>query len=83
MRVDKLDNIGMAIDFRRVKTALDEILSELDHKNLNELLYFNERNATTEYIAMYVFNEMKKKINMIKAVTVWEGRNNTVTYYED
>ena len=82
LKVDKLDNIGMAIDFRRVKTALDEILSELDHKNLNELLYFKEHNATTEYIAMYVFNEMKKKLNMIKAVTVWEGRNNTVTYYE-
>lgn len=82
LRVQKLDNIGIAIDFRRMKTALDEILSELDHKNLNELTYFKERNATAEYVAMYVFNEMKKKINMMKAVTVWEGRNNSVTYFE-
>lgn len=83
LKVDKLDNIGMAIDFRHVKTALNEILSELDHKNLNGLPFFKEHNATTEYIAMYVFNQMKKKINMIKAATVWEGRNNAVTYYED
>jgi 6-pyruvoyltetrahydropterin/6-carboxytetrahydropterin synthase len=83
LRAQKLDNIGIAIDFRRVKTALDEILSELDHKNLNELTYFKERNTTAEYVAIYVFDEMKKKINMMKSVTVWEGRNNSVTYYED
>lgn len=82
MRVSKLDNIGMAIDFRRIRTALDEILSELDHKNLSDLTFFKERNATAEFVAMYIFNEMKKKINLIRAVTVWEGRNNSVTYFE-
>ena len=83
LRTQKLNNIGIAIDFRRVKTALDEILSELDHKTFNELTYFIERNSSSEYVSMFVFDEMKKKINMMKAVTVWEGRNNSVTYYED
>lgn len=82
MRVDKLDNIGMGIDFKRIKNALNEILDGLDHKDLNELPYFKERNATAEFVAMFIFNEMKKKINMVKAVTVWEGHNNSVTYFE-
>ena len=77
-----LDNIGLAIDFRHLKTALEQILAELDHKNLNDLTYFKEHNATAEYVAMYIFNEMKKEINIVKAVTVWEGHNTSVTYYE-
>jgi 6-pyruvoyltetrahydropterin/6-carboxytetrahydropterin synthase len=77
-----LNNIGLAIDFRHLKTALEQILAELDHKNLNNLAYFKEHNATAEYVAMYIFNEMKKEINIVKAVTVWEGHNTSVTYYE-
>ena len=79
---EKLDDIGMAIDFRQLKTTLEKILAELDHKSLNDLAYFKEHNATAEYVAMYIFIEMKKKINIVKAVTVWEGYNNSVTYYE-
>ncbi len=82
LMTEKLDNIGMAIDFRHVKTILEQILAELDHKNLNDLTYFNEHNATAEFVAMYIFNEMKKKTSMVKSVTVWEGQNNSVSYYE-
>lgn len=80
-RVEKMNNIGMAMDFRRIKKVLNEILYKLDHKNLNELPFFKKRNATAEYVALYIFDEIKKKINMIKAVTVWEGEH-SVTYFE-
>jgi 6-pyruvoyltetrahydropterin/6-carboxytetrahydropterin synthase len=82
LKSEKLDNIGMALDFRHVKKTLEHICAELDHKNLNDLAFFNEHNATAEYVAMFIFNEMKKKINTVKAVTIWEGRSNSVTYYE-
>jgi 6-pyruvoyltetrahydropterin/6-carboxytetrahydropterin synthase len=83
LMVEKLDNIGMAIDFRHLKTILEQILSDLDHKHLNDIPYFKEHNATAEYIAMYLYYELKKKVKNIKAVTVWEGHNNSVTYHED
>ncbi|MEO0162603.1 MAG: 6-carboxytetrahydropterin synthase QueD [candidate division WOR-3 bacterium] len=80
--VGKLDKLGMAIDFRRVKKTLKNILAKLDHKNLNNLAFFRKHNATAEWIAVYIYQEMKKKIKKIKSVTVWEGMENSVTYME-
>ncbi|MEO0122446.1 MAG: 6-carboxytetrahydropterin synthase QueD [candidate division WOR-3 bacterium] len=82
VEVEKLDKLGMAMDFRRVKNLLKKILSKLDHKNLNNLAFFRKHNATAEWIAVYIYNEMKKKIRNIKSVTVWEGLENSVTYME-
>jgi len=81
--VTKLDEIGMAIDFRSIKTTLDNILTMLDHTNLNDLSYFKERNATTEHVAMFIYQEMKSRISGTRSVTVWEGHGNSVTYQEN
>lgn len=81
--VNELDDIGMAMDFRRIKSALETILVSLDHKNLNDLEYFKKYNATTEHIAMYIYAEIKKNINEVQSITVWEGQNNSVTYQEE
>jgi len=80
--VEKLDDIGMAMDFRRIKSVLDTILSALDHSNLNDCPYFKEHNATTEHVAMYIYKEMKEQINQVRSITVWEGQNNSVTFHE-
>lgn len=82
VKVEKLDKLGMSMDFRKVKNVLKRILSKLDHKNLNNLSFFKNHNATAEWIAVYIYNEMKKKIRSIKSVTVWEGLENSVSYYE-
>lgn len=79
----KLDKIGMAVDFRSIKKQLDGILKGLDHKNLNSLPFFEEHNATAEYVAKYVFDQMKKHIHDVITVTVWEGPDYSVTYYSD
>lgn len=81
--VKKLDKIGMAIDFRKLKRILKRILAELDHKNLNNLPFFKKHNATAEWLAIYIYQEMKKKIKNIKSITVWEGNENSVSYYEN
>lgn len=80
--IEKLDNLGMAMDFRMIQNALHNVLKKLDHTNLNNHTYFNERNATTEYVAMYVYHEIKKEIDMIDSVSVWEGHTNSITYCE-
>ena len=81
VKVKELDKLGMAIDFRSVKKVLDKILKQLDHKNLNELSFFKKRNPTAEWVAVYVYNKMKKKIKSVASATVWEGINNSVTYF--
>lgn len=82
IRIEELDKLGMAMDFRKVKLVLKKILSELDHKNLNNLPFFKRRNATAEWVAVYIYQHMKEKIKKIKSVTVWEGYENSVTYSE-
>lgn len=81
--VETLDKLGMAVDFRSIKEQVDEVLDKMDHKNLNEIPYFKKRNATAEYVAKYVYDEMKKKIDSIVSVTIWEGPNYSVTYRPD
>ena len=80
--VENLDKLGMAVDFRVIKDLLDELLRDLDHKNLNTIPFFEKYNATAEYVAKYIFDKMKEKISQVAAVTVWEGPNYSVTYSE-
>ena len=37
----KLDDIGMAIDFKKLKEIVNSVIKELDHTYLNELPYFS------------------------------------------
>jgi len=78
MKTETLEN-NMVVDFEKIK----EVINELDHKNLNEVLDFE---PTTELIAKYIFSKLKDFLrndndtNII--VTVWESDNASVTYCE-
>ncbi len=82
-----LDSQGMLIDFQIVKRYLNGILSELDHKYLNDLPQFKGTNPSSENIANYIFNALKQKIAdskvMVTKVSVWESDNTCASYYED
>jgi len=83
----ELNSSGILIDFRDVKKCLQEILDSLDHKHLNDLLFFNQINPSSENIAKYIWQEMKLKaklaeVNVVR-VKVWESENAAVTYIGD
>jgi 6-pyruvoyltetrahydropterin/6-carboxytetrahydropterin synthase len=84
---DRLNEIDIAIDFHELKDHLREILSFLDHKFLNDVFPFTEKNPSSENIAKWIFDNMKKRINAegvrVMAVTVWESDTASATYYED
>jgi len=78
----ELDEIGMVVDFKDLKNILNAILSDLDHKHLNEVEYFKEVNPTSENIGQYIYDKMSELmpgIN-IKEVTVWETDSASATY---
>jgi 6-pyruvoyltetrahydropterin/6-carboxytetrahydropterin synthase len=83
----ELNSSGILIDFRDVKKWLQEILDNLDHKYLNELLFFVEINPSSENIAKYIYGEMKLKAEQadvkVTRVKVWESENAAVTYIGD
>jgi len=80
---DKLDKAGMALDFKYLKMKLNGVLEKLDHKYLNSIPYFRKVNPTSENIAKYIYDRVKKSgIIRIKSVTVWENTTSSATYEE-
>lgn len=74
---------GLLIDFKDIKNSLKKVLSELDHKYLNEVAYFIEINPTSENLARYIYDEMKKiYFELMDSVTVWESYESAATYCE-
>ncbi len=71
---------GMVIDFVDVKKALHAVMEKLDHAYLNEIAYFKKVNPTSENIARYIFDSLKRSLPGLAAVTVWESDNASATY---
>ena len=59
VRATELDELGMAIDFRTVKDAVNQIVDTLDHRDLNEHEDFLDKNPSSENIAVYIFEQLK------------------------
>lgn len=79
---DSLNKIGVAIDFKDVKKRLKDVLRSLDHKNLNALSYFKNVNPTSENLAKFVYERLKKKGLPVSSVSVWEAEDSKATYFE-
>lgn len=83
----RLNEIDIAIDFHDLKAYTNEVIKQLDHAMLNDLFPFTEINPSSENIARWIFESLKKKINTddirVSAVTVWESDTASATYYED
>ena len=61
-RGDKLDEGGMLVDFSLLKKVLNDVLSALDHTNLNDMEIFSN-DPSAERIAEYIFNRAKEKLS--------------------
>jgi 6-pyruvoyltetrahydropterin/6-carboxytetrahydropterin synthase len=83
----ELNDIGLAIDFKDLKKITKNILSELDHKNLNEIPPFDKINPSSENIARFLFNRIKKEIKVpsvtVSKISVWESHNSVASYFEE
>jgi len=89
---NNLDEGGMLLDFSQLKKALKEVISKLDHSNLNDIAYFDQ-NPSAERIAMYIYQgiiqivpNLKKKDDSsayLYAVDVFETDNNRARYIAD
>jgi 6-pyruvoyltetrahydropterin/6-carboxytetrahydropterin synthase len=84
----QLNSIDLAIDFHDLKRLTSEVVNQLDHKELNRIFPFTEINPSSENIAKWIFDSLKKRLVEFKnvslsAVTVWESDTASVTYTED
>jgi 6-pyruvoyltetrahydropterin/6-carboxytetrahydropterin synthase len=83
---EKLNTIGIAIDFHELKKLTNEALQGLDHSFLNDVFPFTELNPSSENIARWLFDTIRKKVRernvTLTSVTVWESETASATYYE-
>ena len=79
-----LNDAGIVIDFTIVKEWTDEILKELDHKYLNELIYFDGLNPSAENVARFIYDRVLEKARGhrldVACVTVWESEDTRASY---
>ena len=84
---DRLNEIDIVMDFHDLERFLNEVASSLDHLFLNDVFPFTEKNPSSENIAKWIFDTLKKKVNsehiQLTALTVWESDSASATYYED
>jgi 6-pyruvoyltetrahydropterin/6-carboxytetrahydropterin synthase len=84
LRVEKLDEIGMAVDFRKVRTVLREAIALLDHQYMNDLPEFSQENPSAENLAKYIYGKLARKYaGLLQKVTVWETESAAASYWED
>ena len=84
IKCEGLNEIGLGVDFVEVKKKLSEVMEKLDHKDLNNLPFFKEKNPSAENIAGFIYSELKNKIKgpgiNLSKVLVKESENTGVSY---
>ncbi|MDO5674667.1 MAG: 6-carboxytetrahydropterin synthase QueD [bacterium] len=87
VRARKLDHLGMGIDFKELKKKVNTLLDELDHRDLNEHPAFQDKNPSSEHIAMFIFQSLREPLSSdrysLYAVEVRETESSGVIYYGD
>ena len=87
MRSEKLDSMGVVVDFEALKPSLKKICAEFHEISFNEHPDFkNEKlNPSTENIARLICERLSKNFNSDNAkivkVTVWETPEASASYY--
>ncbi|CAG9862848.1 unnamed protein product [Phyllotreta striolata] len=76
---------GMIINMTELKADMEKaIMIPMDHKNLDiDLVYFSDKPSTTENLAVFIWNAMKKTMenpDLLYEVEIEETENNSVKY---
>lgn len=57
-----LDDVGVVMDFQRLKSAMDEIVAGLGDTLLNSVEYFRRNNPSAENVAKYIYDKLEPQL---------------------
>lgn len=83
---DKLDEVGITVDFLDLDNILWDVIGPFDHNNFNDFPPFDKINPTAENVARYFFDQIKAKLPVhvkINKISIWETDQYLVEYFED
>ncbi len=85
IRCEELNEIGIGIDFKKLKALMKEVIGQLDHKDLNTIFDAEELNPSSENIARYLFTELEKRLDephcSVSRIDVYETPGNCASYF--
>ena len=59
---EKLNDLNVVIDIGEASKMLKKVLNKLNYKNLDELKEFSKVLTTTEYLAWYIHQQIRKEL---------------------
>ena len=78
---DKLDSIGVVMDFHELERLVDEIIKPMHNAHLNDLPSFSKLNPSAENVALHIGQslELPKQVRLV-SVQVWETAQCSAIY---
>lgn len=86
VKTEKINEIGISLDFKDLKGIIQSITERLDHHHINNVPPFDKINPTAENLAQYIYGETKRQLPrdiFISHVTIFESDSYALTYSED
>ena len=80
---NSLDKSNILVDYKVLKREMKSVLDLLDHKDINELPYFEGESPSSEMISKFIYEKLKEKISIVSKVSVWETPTSCASYYEE
>ena len=80
---ERLDDLGMLVDFGILKGILGRELERLDHSFLNDTPPFDRINPTSENLARHLFDAVGRELPdgvRVASVAVWESDRCAAAY---
>ncbi len=87
VEAEELNAIGIAVDYKRLKSELKAALADWDHYNLNDVPPFDRINPSSENVARELFRRMRTRFAdlpelRVRAVEIGETCATRVRYWE-
>ncbi len=88
IRGERLDSIGLLVDFVEIKRLLHAAIERLDHQFLNDVPPFDVQNPSAENMAKYFHDQVSQGLAgagltvpvEVAQVKIWETDTSTATY---
>lgn len=82
---ERLDDIGLLVDFAEVKRLIRKVVARLDHQFINDLEPFDILNPSAENLAKYFYDEVSGGLGggdamRVEKVKLWETDTTYATY---
>ncbi len=86
---EELDEAGLLLDFKLLKTVLRPVVERLDHLMINDIEPFTELNPSAENLARYFYQQTAQQLQemtggrvRVKDCTLFETDSSFARYYE-